>query len=153
MKNIINLPKANIEKESNKIKASCQKSDYLDNLIMACIKSYIVLLSYSYDKKCKLIKERLHKTIDTPTFIHKCYIQCAEIFINHAELFYDDNISKEFGIVLSDNDKLVNKRYIYELIKIGIKNAIRNCIPLKNIHEEYLEKDYPDNKYNNNENL
>ena len=146
MKNIHNLPKIKIENETNKIKGECGKSDYLDHLIMACIKSYIVLLTYSTSKyKCKIIKERLHTHIDTYTFIHKCYIECCNIFINHAELFYDDDISKESNITLSDNDKTINKRYIYELIRVGIKNAIRNSLPMKKILDEYLNKDYPDN--------
>jgi hypothetical protein len=154
MKNIHNLPKIKIENETNKIRGECGKSDYLDQLIMACIKSYIVLLTYSTSKyKCKIIKERLHTHIDTYTFIHKCYIECCNIFINHAELFYDDDISKESNITLSDNDKTINKRYIYELIRLGIKNAIRNSLPMKKILDEYLNKDYPDNNdiaYNKN---
>ena len=152
LKNIEYLPKINIENETNKIKATCKRADYLDELIMACLKSHIVLLSYSYsNKKCKLIKERLHKNIDTVTFIHRCYIECSNIFINHAELFYDDDISKESGITLTDIDKIINKRYIYELIHTGIKNAIRNSIPLKRILDEYLNNDFPeenDNTYN-----
>ena len=48
LKNIEHLSKSRMEGETNKIKGLCGRSDYLDELIMACIKSHIVLLSYSY---------------------------------------------------------------------------------------------------------
>ena len=145
MKNINNLPKIKIENEVNKIIGESGKADYLEELIMACIKSHIVLLTYSTSgNKCKIIREKLHNNIDINTFIHRCYIECCNIFVNHAELFYDDDISKESKIILTDNDKSINKRYIYELIRIGIKNAIINSLPMKKILDEYLNKDYPD---------
>jgi hypothetical protein len=45
-----------------------------------------------------------------------------------------------------------NQRIIYQLTKIGIKNAIKRCLPMKEILETYLNNDYIEEESDNSEN-
>jgi len=131
------MPKLNahmIESETNRIRDLSQCSDIFDDLIKATIKSNIVLLTYNASgKTCRLVNEKFHQTVDAKTFVHKCYVECARIFYDHAELFWHDFASHEIKH---------NQRVIYQLIRCGIIKAIRLMLPMKMILTEYLNNDY-----------
>ena len=136
LKDIQNLNNSSIEAETNRIINGSKCSDVFENLVKAVIKSHIVLLTYNAsEKKCKVVNEKLHETIDVKTFIHKCYIECSRVFYNNPELFWH-------GFTTLDIKR--NQREAYDLIKIGISEAIKSMLPMKLILEEYLNKDYID---------
>jgi hypothetical protein len=123
-----------IENEVTRIKNKSGCADYFDDLVRACIKSYIVLLTYNASgKTCKLVQEKFHETIETTTFVHKCYIECARIFYDHTDLFWHKYTTNEIKH---------NQRVIYQLIKVGITKALRLMCPMQSILKEYLNKDY-----------
>ena len=129
LENFESLSRHNIELETIRIKEKSGCSEWFDDLIKAVIKSYIVLLTYNASgKKCKLVEEKFHEKVDIIDFIHKCYIECAKVFINTPELFFS-------------NDKH-SKLNIYTIINNCILNAIRIIIPIKLILKEYLKNDY-----------
>lgn len=131
LKNIPNLTNQKIEDETKRIRDHSECADIFDDLIKAVIKSNIILLTYNASgKTCKLVTEKLHTKIESKTFIHKCYIEVARLIFNVPELFEEKNKR--------------NKQIIYQLIREGINKAIRNILPLKQILQEYLSKDYID---------
>jgi hypothetical protein len=151
LKGIKNINNHNIEAESDRIKEKSKCSEWFDDLIKAVVKSYIVLLTYNASgKSCHLVHEKFHETIDTKTFIHKCYIECARLFFNYPELFWHGFTTIEIKR---------NQREAHDLIRIGINEAIRKMLPMKLILEEYLKNDYlpedetdsdiPENYYQN----
>ena len=129
-----------IEEETNKIKSKSECADIFDDLIKAVIKSHIIVLTYSpYKKISQIVKDKIYEQINIKTFIHKCYLECANIFIPHSMLFYH----KYSEIDLKDNE-----RRIFQLIKIGIKNAITKMLPMKEILIDFNRDDYQeDNLY------
>lgn len=131
------IPKLNdhlIEEETKRIRDNSRCANFFDDLIKAVIKSNIILLTYnSSGKKCKLVEEKFHQNMDIKAFVHKCYVECSRIFYDHALLFWHE---------LPPNDLKYNKQIIYQLVKHGIKNAIRHTLPMKLILEEYLKNDY-----------
>jgi hypothetical protein len=134
LKSVPTISNANIEREMVRIRDNSKNADIFDNLVRACFKSFIVLLTYnSSGKKCKLVNERLHETIDIKLFIHKCYIECAKQFYNYPEIFIDDYSSLELQR---------NERDAIEIIKKSIIEGIRKSLPMKQIIEEYLIHDY-----------
>lgn len=131
---IPNLNENQIENETNRIRTHSKCADWFNELIQAVIKSNIVLLTYNASgKTCKIVQDKYHESISINLFIHKCYIECAKIFINYPELFY-----KEY----SNLEVQRNKREIRELIKNGIGEAIKKMLPIKLILQEYLSNDY-----------
>jgi hypothetical protein len=131
LKNIPNLTNQKIEDETKRIRDHSECADIFDDLIKAVIKSNIILLTYNASgKTCKLVTEKLHTKIEPKTFIHKCYIEVARLIFNVPELFEEKHKR--------------NQQIIYQLIREGINKAIRNILPLKQILQEYLSKDYID---------
>jgi hypothetical protein len=123
-----------IETETTRIRDNSKCADTFDNLIRCCVKAHIVLLTYNVSEKhCKLVTDRYHEKVDINKFIHKCYIECGTIFYNHPTLFWHG---------FTNNEIKHNQQIIFQLIKVGIKNALMRTIPLKDITEEYLNKDY-----------
>jgi len=134
LKNVNSMTTHLIEKETKRIRDQSQCADFFDDLLKAVIKSHIVLLTYNAsDKQCKLVNEKFHQNIVASDFIHKCYIESARIFYDHPELFWHEFNSTEIKY---------NQRVIHQLIKVSIIKAIRSCLPMKLILEEYLGKDY-----------
>jgi hypothetical protein len=134
LKELPNLNSNSIEGEYQRIKEKSKCSEWFDDLVKAIVKSNIVLLTYNASgKTCKLVNDKLHETIDVKLFTHKCYIECARIFINYPELFYH-----KFRTI----DIKRNQREAYDLIKTAIHEAIRKMLPIKLILEEYLKNDY-----------
>jgi len=119
-----------IEKESNRIKQSCE-IDYFDELVKGVVKSHIDVLTCC-DPSFQVNKDKYHDKIDVPDFVHKCYIQCSNIFFNDPFLFLDDDVD--------EIDKKDNQRTICELIRDCIMEAVRRSLQTKSILQEYLIK-------------
>jgi hypothetical protein len=109
-------------------------------LVKAVIKSHIIVLAYSVKNKKIIIDKKEHEKVETKTFIHKCYVECSKLFYDHPLLFWHD---------LPNNEKKDNQRIIYQLIKIGIKNAIKKVLPMKLILDAYLNADEYEDTHNN----
>ena len=123
-----------IEKETNRIRDLSQCSDIFDDLIKAVVKSNIVLLTFTGSGgKCKLVDEKFHQNVDSKDFVHKCYVECSRIFFDHPEIFWHEASTHEIK---------QNQRVMYQLMKVGIIKAIRRLLPMKQILEEYLKRDY-----------
>jgi hypothetical protein len=129
-----------IDEETKRIRDNSKCADIFDNLIKAVLKSHIIVLTYTASgQKCKIVNEKLHEKIESRYFIHRCYVECARLFYDHPTLFWHEFSNPE----LKDN-----QRIIYQLIKVGIKNAIKRCLPMKEILEVYLSNDYIDESEN-----
>ena len=134
LKGIKNINNHNIEAESNRIKEKSKCSEWFDELVRAVVKSYIVLLTYNASgKTCRLVNEKFHESIDTKTFIHKCYVECARLFFNYPELFWH-------GFTTIEVKR--NQREAFDIIRVAINEAIRKMLPMKLILQEYLKNDY-----------
>lgn len=131
---INNVSDAKIDAEYKRIRDNSRCADIFDNLIKAVIKSHIILLTYTASgKRCKIVEEKIHEKIEPRFFLHKCYIECSRIFYDHPQLFWHG---------YANNEIKENQRRIYQITKIGIRNAIRQCLPMKDILETYLNNDY-----------
>ena len=69
-----------IKEEYSRIKNITKSNDYLDNLIMACFKSYLMFVLYdpSTDEPLledKLLDNRFYLNIDIHNFIHNCFFE------------------------------------------------------------------------------
>ena len=132
-----NIPQWNnhlVDTETKRIKEQSKCSEWFDDLLKAVVKSYIVLLTYSADaKSCEIVNNRHHESIDTNYFIHNCYIECAKVFFNYPEIFYQEYSTLEIKR---------NQREAIEIIKKAIEEAIKNMLPIKIILQEYLSNDY-----------
>ncbi len=123
--------------EATRIKDNSKCADIFDDLIKAVIKSHIIVLTYTASRKTSaIVNEKFHEKIETKTFVHACYLECSRLFYDHPMLFWHDFKSHELK---------ENQRIIYQLIKIGIKNAIKRSLPMKEILDEFLRHDYIDN--------
>jgi hypothetical protein len=150
---LVNVDKLNdnlINDETKRIRDNSKCADIFDNLIKAVIKSHIIVLTYTTSKKtCKIVNEKLHEKIETKAFIHKCYVECARLFYDHSGLFWDG--FKNGDGEMDTNQIKDNQRIIYQLTKIGVKNAIKRCLPMKEILEVYLNNDYENEPESDNE--
>lgn len=134
LKDIPTLNKHTIEVETKRIKEASKCSEWFDDLVKAVVKSYIILLTFNASgKKCKLVNDKYHEKVDTIEFIHKCYIECARIFFNSPELFWQgyDNPTQQ-----------QNMNKAMDHIKIAVCEAIKKMLPIKLILQEYLMNDY-----------
>jgi hypothetical protein len=122
----------NLEDETNRIKNASGCAEIFDDLIKAVIKSHILVLTCT-SKESKLINEtKFHENININTFIHKCYIESIKFIHEMPELFiqmYHDKNNKQ-------------QQTIYFYIKLGIKNAIKQVLPMRQILEEFLNNNY-----------
>jgi hypothetical protein len=127
LKRIPKWPPNLINDETERIKNQSNCFDWFDNLIKAVIKSNILILSNTNE----LPKNTVHfyDNINIPNFIHQCYIQCGQEIFNSPYLFYH----KLNAVKIKQN-----QRESCELIKEGIRQAIRKMLPLKHILFEYL---------------
>jgi len=134
LKNTPSWNKHIITEETNRIKEKCKCSEWFDDLIKAVIKSNIVLLTFNISgKESNLINRKLHETIRSDDFIHKCYIECAREIYNFPELFFDKFKSIEIKR---------NQRETFQIIKDSINEAIRKLLPMKLILTEFLNNEY-----------
>lgn len=134
LKGIPTLSQAGIEVEVKRIKEFSRCSDIFDDLVKAVVKSHIVLLTYNASgKTCKLVNERYHEKININEFIHKCYIECSQVFYDNPDLLSSDYPKDTLQMC---------KHSAYKYIKTAISDAIHGILPLKQILQEYLSNDY-----------
>jgi len=117
-----------VEEETNRIKMRSGTSEYLNDLVKAVIKSNIILLAYS-NTISNLIGQTFYNTLTTPTFVHRCYIECAKDAHNNPYLFYHD---------IEPMDFKRNQIIVQEYIQKAIIRAVRKILPISLILKEYL---------------
>lgn len=118
-----------IENETTRIRTA-SRCDFLQNLLKAVIKANIILLSNSNSNTySKSVIEKKFLDIPLHKFIHRCYVECARQFYNSPYLFYHD---------IRPIERKRNQRDCYDIIKTGIKEAIRKILPVQHILDKYL---------------
>jgi hypothetical protein len=131
------IPKLNshlMKTETDRIKATSKNADIFDDLVKAVIRSNIILLTYNTDSdRQNLLDSRYHENIVIPDFIHNCYISSSYMFFTCSNLFYH-----KFEEQILNQNKLT----IYSIIEKGIKEAIRNALPMKEILLNYNTQKY-----------
>ena len=117
-----------ITQETDRIKSGTKK--YLDDLIKATIKANIMLLVFNpFTDKQHNVDIELYKKIETSSFIHHVYIECAREFWNNPYLYFH----KYTAI-----DTKRNQRDALNIIKECTKEAIRKLLPIEDIIKVYL---------------
>ena len=114
-----------IENEYNNIKQNSGCLTFFDDLVRACFKSQIILLTYNpITEKSKFSSSELYDNIIIKDYIHKCYIEVSNYFKENPELFLKKDKKKE----------------IYQIIKECIDHAIKKSISnYDEILKEYLK--------------
>ena len=129
---LVGLKKRNntlIEDETKRIRANCGTPDIFDDLIKAVVKSHISVLTCTI-KYDSVALNTFHNTIDINNFIQKCYLECAKLLYDNVILFYHDTTS---------HIQKTNQHIIFTFINNGIKNTIKNLLPMKIILDNYLK--------------
>jgi hypothetical protein len=122
-----------INKETSRILQK-SKCTWLEDLLKAVIKANIILLTNtSPNYSFKYLDDKMYKNIRFNNFIHKVYIECARAVFNNPYLFYHKH--KPYQIKQ-------NQRDTHILIKECIREAVRKMLPVKNILDEYLNREY-----------
>jgi len=131
------IPKLNthiMKTETERIKATCKNSDIFDDLVKAVVRSNIILLTYNTDSdRQNILDSRFHENIVITDFIHNCYISTSYVLFTCSNLFYHN-----FEPQILNQNKLT----IYSIIEKGIKEAIRNSLPMKEILLNYNTQKY-----------
>jgi len=118
-----------ISEEYNRIKLETKTSDYFDNLIRACFKSYLLFISYNPNTDESFLDEKylnndFYKKMDIITFIHTCFLETFYFCENNYDYFL----------------KKLKRNEINDIIKICIMNSIKKSIPDYNdIIKDYLK--------------
>ena len=133
VRDIRNMNNNKIERETARIRDSSTNADIFDDLIRCVIKSHIAVLICT-SRNPLTIKNNFHETVDINNFVHRCYVESAPFFYDNPMLFYRTESTPV-------SDVRDNRNKIFELIKLGIKNAIKRTLPLSKILREYLETD------------
>jgi hypothetical protein len=124
LNDIISLNNYEIENIYNDIKQKSGCYNYFDDLVKACFKSYILLLTYNpvYENS-NFTSPELYENIVVKDFIHKCYIEVSNYFKENIELIIKDR-----------------KREMYHIIKECIEHSIKKSISnYDEIIKEYLK--------------
>lgn len=137
------IPKWNqdlINKETSRILSESNSVEWLEKLIKATIKANIIVLTYNpYLKTQPQVKQEDYNNINTASFIHMVYIECAREFYNNPYLLYH---------IYPPIDIKRNQRESLNLIKECIKEALRKLLPYKHILNIYLgEGEIPTQEY------
>ena len=118
-----------ISEEYNRIKLETKTSDYFDNLIRACFKSYLLFISYDPNTDESFLDEKylnndFYKKMDIISFIHTCFLETFYFCENNYDYFL----------------KKLKRNEINDIIKICIMNSIKKSIPDYNdIIKDYLK--------------
>jgi hypothetical protein len=118
-----------IYEEYNRIKLETKTSDYFDNLIRACFKSYLLFISYDSNTDESFLDEKylnndFYKKMDIISFIHTCFLETFYFCENNYDYFL----------------KKLKRNEINDIIKICIMNSIKKSIPDYNdIIKDYLK--------------
>ena len=118
-----------LSQEINRIKTNSKDFQLLYDLIRACVKANINILTYSPNNTKVSINPENYKSLDFQKFIHNIYIECAREVWNNPYLFYHNYT----GIEIKRN-----QRDTIHLIKVCIEESIRKTLPLKHVLEIYL---------------
>ncbi len=117
-----------IEEEYNRIKMKSGCSDFFDNLIRACFKSYVLFLTWDPKLEESMYTDNtIYNQIPIKDFIHKCYIISCDYFKENPELFLNSRS---------------NKKDIFDIIKNCIEMAIKKTLPYNQILEDYLNIEF-----------
>jgi len=118
-----------ISEEYNRIKLETKTSDYFDNLIRACFKSYLLFISYNPNTDESFLDDKylnndFYKKMDIVSFIHTCFLETFYFCENNYDYFL----------------KKIKRNEINDIIKICIMNSIKKSIPDYNdIIKDYLK--------------
>jgi hypothetical protein len=124
LNDITSLNNYEIENIYNDIKQQSGCYNYFDDLVRACFKSYILLLTYNpVTENSKFSSPELYENIIVKDFIHKCYIEVSNYFKDNLEL------------IIKDRKKEIN-HIIKDCIEHSIKKSISNY---DEIIKEYLK--------------
>jgi cell wall-associated NlpC family hydrolase len=119
-----------IAKETFRILKETNSVDWLEDLIKATIKSYVLVLTYDpINNKQKPINSTDYENITTSQFIHTVYIETARELWNSPYLLFHKCTPIELK---------KNQRDCLGLIKDCIKEALRKLLPYKQILNLYL---------------
>lgn len=124
LNDITTLNNYEIENIYNDIKQQSGCYNYFDDLVRACFKSYILLLTYNpvYESS-NFSSPEFYENIVVKDFIHKCYIEVSNYFKENIELIIKDR-----------------KREIHNIIKDCIEHSIKKSISnYDEIIKEYLK--------------
>lgn len=124
LNDITSLNNYEIENIYNDIKQQSGCYNYFDDLVKACFKSYILLLTYNpITENSNFSSPELYENINVKDFIHKCYIEVSNYFKENHELIFKDR-----------------KKDIYNIIKECIEHSIKKSISnYDEIIREYLK--------------
>jgi hypothetical protein len=126
-----NWSNTKIQEETERIKTNSKSYIWLEDLIKATLKSYIIVLTYNPSSNEK-IDPSSYKNIKINDFIHKIYIECAREFWNNPYLFYHN-----YPII----ELKRNHRDSISIIKECIKEALRKLLPLDRMLKIYLQEE------------
>ena len=124
-----------IEQETSRIIKNSSKSDIIEDLINAVIKSNIMILTNTPPEKKDNLQ--IKHDISTSKFIHNSYIEVARNIFQNPYLFYHK---------LNSFELKKNQRESYDVIKKSIEQSIRKLLPMNVILQNYLGKTFEQNK-------
>jgi hypothetical protein len=130
LKDVQNLSGEKLEKEVDRIKQKSKTGDYLSVLIKAVIKSYIIMLSNSFDES---EMREYYEFVSLTDFVQQCYIEIAKLFYNEPELFWHNQNNYELK---------KSKNECMKVISLGVKNSIHHFLPMNQILKQFVETDY-----------
>jgi hypothetical protein len=120
-----------IEQETNRIIKNSSKSDIIEDLINAVIKSNIMILTNTPPEKKDNLQ--IKHDITTRKFIHNSYIEIARNIFQNPYLFYHK---------LNAFELKKNQRECHDCIKKSIEQSIRKLLPMNIILQNYLGKTF-----------
>lgn len=123
LNDISSLNNLEIENEYKKIKEKSKCFEWFDDLVRCTFKSHVLFLTFDPTKENSTYTDNnIYNTLSIKDFIHKCYVETSEYFIENCEIFL----------------KKDKKKKVYKIIKVCINNSIRKTLPYNDILKEYL---------------
>lgn len=124
LRDISTLNNLEIDNEYKKIKQNSKCSEWFDELVKSTFKSHVLFLTYDPSIENSTYKDNeIYNSLSIKDFIHKCYVESSEYFLDNCDVFVKKSDRKE---------------KIYEIIKNCINNSIRKTLPYDNILKEYM---------------
>jgi hypothetical protein len=124
LRDISTLNNLEIENEYKKIKQNSKCSEWFDELIRCTFKSHVLFLTYDPTIENSTYKDNeIYNSLSIKDFIHRCYVESSDYFLDNCELFIKKSDRKE---------------KIYDIIRTCINNSIRKTLPYNNILKEYM---------------
>lgn len=120
-------------KYANFIYASSSYGETLKTIIKVTVKIKIIIMTISTETDEDFHKKYIDN-FDINAFFHRCYIECAKDCHNYATYFKDDDITIE--------RYKMNENQIENFIENGIIRAIDQSIPIEQIGQEFLKKNF-----------